>query len=601
VLQLSPEQVDRLQALKLQRDTARLASALATAFPDLPSRLGERYAAFIDHGLKRAARHGLTHLLCVARYLACWSALGAEFESKPGFGWAADMLGDLRRPQGAKVFQLCRRTREELTRLASSGSRVAGAMPAATFDAGIAGLDSALRDSGIAGSLVRSGRLRLGEPCDIDAVDLRLADACTALPYRLKDGAWLRSPSESPRSAVTRVAGPSGDALAASAGPDGTPQQGPLPGRLYLLGPSDGRNVVRLRVRVKADHWCDAATHPAVAFHGTPAGANEWRGPLASDIRIGLPAEPMPSLPGDAPRPTIGAESPARYGMLSIATCGLRPNGTPLGELTTQLAVHGSEQYLLQWQREPGAAVFWPGAGDEPFVLPAQAHVECDGVSWEATPWRQGLEALDRQLHDGLGRLAVAWERVSGVTDGRLDAEPQVLCGQAALTWGWAEGVEGLTSAPYLRMAGALDLMACRLNLRLSGRLRMHGSDSRLTLHCLSDAPLRQRWDRQATDTDLAALLAPAQVQIKLPFSLVVETVATDGLAVATTAAPLTGAVVGACGLRPRGDGVGWQWFARLAVEPVQAVLHVHDPLLGERRLVRPLLPAMSLLDWSLG
>jgi len=57
----------------------------------------------------------------------------------------------------------------------------------------------------------------------------------------------------------------------------------------------------------------------------------------------------------------------------------------------------------------------------------------------------------------------------------------------------------------------------------------------------------------------------------------------------------------GACGLRPRADGQGWQWFAQLRVEPVQAVLHVHDPLLGERELVRPLLPAMTLLDWSLG
>ena len=36
-------------------------------------------------------------------------------------------------------------------------------------------------------------------------------------------------------------------------------------------------------------------------------------------------------------------------------------------------------------------------------------------------------------------------------------------------------------------------------------------------------------------------------------------------------------------------------------MEPVQVVLHVHDPLLGEQELVRPLLPAMTLLDWSLG
>jgi hypothetical protein len=29
--------------------------------------------------------------------------------------------------------------------------------------------------------------------------------------------------------------------------------------------------------------------------------------------------------------------------------------------------------------------------------------------------------------------------------------------------------------------------------------------------------------------------------------------------------------------------------------------MHLHDPLLGQQEMVHPLLPAMSLVDWSLG
>lgn len=598
MLQLTPEQVDRLQALKRRRDLARLGQALASALPDLPSRLGDRFDAFVEHGVQRAARHGLTHLLCIARYLACWTALGAEFEARPAHAWAADLLGDLRRPQGAKAFQLCRRTREALAALAAPASHGTAAMTPALFDQAIAALDLALRDAGIVGSLVAPGRLQLGEACDVDAVDLRLAEPPSHQPYRLQGEAWLRSPLAAAPAAVTRVAGAAGDATAAP-GPDAA-AAGALPERLYLLGPDEGRQVAQLRVRVKAEHWCDSAVHPAVAYHGQQ-GSSEWRGPRAADLRIALPAEPIVHAGGDAPRPTIGAEPAARHGVLSIDSCALRPSGTPMGTLTTQLVVYPSAQFLLQWQRDPPAAARWPGADAAPLMAAPRAHVECDGVSWDATPWQLGLEALDQQLHDALGRLAVAWERVAGVTQGRLEAAPQLLCGRAGLTWGWAEGAEPLLAPPLLRIAGAIDLVACALDLRLTGRLQWHGSDSLLSLSCTAAEPLQLQFDRGPADADLAALLAPATLPIRLPFTLAVESLASDMLAVATPVGTVTGAVVGACGLRPRPDGAGWQWFAQLAIEPVQAVLQVHDPLLGARELLRPLLPAMTLVDWSLG
>jgi hypothetical protein len=592
VLQLNAEQAARLHQLKLERDIARLSRALASAFPDVPARVGERYPQLIRHGLERATHHGLTHALCVARYLACWFALGAEFETRPAHGWAQDILGDLRRAQGAKAFQLCRRSSETLARLsaAAAAGPGAGAMSVAAFDQAVAALDAALADAGLVGSLIASGRVQLGEACDVDALDVRIAEPWVLQRYRLHEGVWRLMPVAAERAAVT-IAAPAADA----ASPEG------LPPVLYHLGPGDQRSVARLRVRTRAEHCCDFEVHPCVVYQG-PREIKEWRGRLAGDLHIQLPADPGQPPAGDAPQPVIAAETAPQFGTLSIESCGLRSSGVPLGNVSTKVAVVPSDQFLMQWQREPGTPHAWPGAPAEPVVAPARVHVERDGVSWEATRWRLGLEALDRELLRGLGRLAVAWERESGVTQGRLQAQPQVLSGHATLTWGWAEGAPGLRCPPFFRTAGALDLMACQLDLQLSGNLQLDSSASRLTLQCVAAERLQASWDRHAADAaDVQAHVAAAQVQFQQPFVLGVESIAWDGLGVATVAAPLSGALVGACGLRPGADGNGWQWFAQLRVEPVQAVLHIHDPVLGERELLRPLLPAMTLLDWSLG
>ena len=593
VLQLNAEQAARLQHLKLERDVARLSGALSTAFPDIPARVGERYPQLIRHGLQRATHHGLTHALCVARYLACWCALGAEFETRPAHAWALDILGDLRRAQGAKAFQLCRRSSEALARLAAPGAK-GGAMSAAAFEQAVAALDAALMDAGLIGSLIPSGRVQLGEACDLDALDVRAVEPWVLERYLLHEGVWRRMPMGGERAAVTLAADAPVDPAASG---DDTPAG--LPACLYQLGPSDQRGMARLRVRTRAAHCCDFEVHPCVVFQG-PQGVQEWRGRLAGDVQIGLPADPASPSPGEGPQPVIAAPTEPQYGKLSIGSCGLRSSGTPIGNVGAQVAVYASDQFLMSWQREPGPPHAWPDEVTEHVVPPPRVHIERDGVSWEATRWRLGFEALDRELHRGLGRLAVAWERESGVTQGRLEAQPLVLSGQATLTWGWAEGAPGLRSAPFFRTAGTLDLTACRLDLRLTGNLQLEGTASRLSLQCLAAEHLQASWDRQAA-ADPQAPLAAAQVQFRHPFVLALESIAWEGLGVATAAAPLSGALAGACGLRPRADGQGWQWFAQLRVEPVQAVLHVHDPLLGERELVRPLLPAMTLLDWSLG
>jgi hypothetical protein len=82
---------------------------------------------------------------------------------------------------------------------------------------------------------------------------------------------------------------------------------------------------------------------------------------------------------------------------------------------------------------------------------------------------------------------------------------------------------------------------------------------------------------------------------------LVIEALAQDDAAMLNPLGPASGALVGACGLRQRPDGNGLQWFAELAIEPAGVAVQVHDPVLGLQDRLHPLLPALKLVDWSLG
>jgi hypothetical protein len=259
-----------------------------------------------------------------------------------------------------------------------------------------------------------------------------------------------------------------------------------------------------------------------------------------------------------------------------------------------------AEQHLITWLRGPGPLMQWPeAAAQAPVLPPPSVNVERDGQPLDGQRWLAGLAELDRQLVAALGRLATAWERESGVTQGRLSAEPRLMSGSAAITWGYAE--QGLATAPLWRVAGQLELTACRLDLRFTGTLALQGSVSRLHLHCAAAEELKLAWERKPGDEDLAALMAPALLSFQMPFVIACEALAQPDLATLDIASPVQGQLVGACGLRPRADGTGLQWFCTLELEPLSVLMRVHDPLLGVHELVRPLLPAAKLVDWSLG
>lgn len=575
MLRLSAEQQQALQALSLRRDLQRLGAVLAQTFPAVDARLGEHKAALLELGWQRASALGLTHGLAVARYLAAWFIFGAEFETKPGFEWAAQLLARPERPEGQRIFQLGRRVREELQR---HGGPAAGSLPEpAAFDAALALLDAELAEQGHMGSLLPRERLRLGSACDIDAVDITLIEPAPLQHYAIEQGQWRRVPTlqDPERLRVLAVQG-----------------QQALPERLNLLSLSEGASS-RLRLRCRAAHVCDPAVHPRVDFNGTH-GQYERRGPLTQDLQITLPLEAEP------PAPLMAVEGGASYSRLGLAGCGLRDGGEPMGEQSVLLAIYPAEQTMLAWRREAGPAISLP-AEPLPAAPGPRARLERDGQALDAKRWQAGLAEIDSQLGQKLADLLIAWEREAGVTGGRLQAEPAVLTGAAGLTWGWAPGPDGLAATPFYRVAGLLDLVACQLQLRLSGELALQGSRSRLHLHCGAREALQFKAQRAPGDADLQALFKPAQIEFRHPFALQLENIATPELAMLDLAGPVGGAVVGAAGLRPHPAGAGFQWFARIAIEPVSVMLHLHDPLLGQQRtLLRPLLPAMTLLDWSL-
>ena len=575
---LSPVQAARLVALQRSRDLRRIGDALTIAFPDARGRLGDRWNEFVEHGAIRAAAYGLTHMLCVARLLSCWVACGAEFESRQP--WAAAIVTDAKRSQGAKAYQLCVRVLEQLR-----GAPQAGQPAPLDFADALRQLDDRLAAAGTLASLLPRERIRLGAACDVDAIELRLVDAPWRQHYTAQGGPWRREACAPQVSSVTLVH----DALA-----DAAPR---LPDQVTLLSrPVTADTAAKLRVRVKTEHRCDGLLHPLLQWQDA-SGPRSLRGDTAADTTLTVHAQAA-DVESDT-LPCMGEEDSPHYSMLTVASCGLRARGVSMAELSTKLAAYDAMQHLIAWRREPVAAWQLP-ADAPPAIAPARCRREADGQLEDSSAWLRGFQELDTQLQQGVGRLLTAWERESGVSDGQLAVDAALLVGSAGITWGWAEGPSGIAAPPYMRLEGLLDLVACRLGLRFTGALARGGSRSLLTLSTDGSAALTGAWQRGPEDAALFAVAGKLQCPVHQVFQLAVQPLADAGLAVLASCGLLKGAISGAVGLEQRPDGPGLRWFVRLKVEPVLAQLRLVDPLLGVQMLQQPLLPAQALVDWSL-
>ena len=198
-------------------------------------------------------------------------------------------------------------------------------------------------------------------------------------------------------------------------------------------------------------------------------------------------------------------------------------------------------------------------------------------------------------------RLFNAWARVMDGNSARLEVEAAPLSGQAGLTWGWRRTALATVA---MRTEGQLDLLACAIDLRLSGEIAVGAARGRITLACKGRSELRmavaQIGEASTDGQDLGAV----KRSWRFPFTLDIETVAGGELATLyanTLPEAMLGAIAGECGLRLRPDGQGQQWYLTLKLEPVTLALVSADPLLGASRQQRTMLPAMPLVDWSAG
>jgi len=433
--------------------------------------------------------------------------------------------------------------------------------------------------------------------CDLAAIDIRLRDDYRPLRYELMaESDWQRQPLPLP-------------------GPLRVDVSQPMPPLLAALSPLAGQSAAAdLQVGVQPHSVCEGDLHPGLVFCG-PHGRWEWRGheTRAASWPL-LPREPAPLVLG--PGTAIAEETSPEWHRLLIETCGLRDEGDALGPQQAIVSVWPATQWWIDIQRaQPESQALLPPAFSAPALPRPRAATRCrverDGHALDATPLRRQFEdGLDGATAAGLQALANAWQPLPGLLAPRLEARMGLLLGQASLSWGWHFGPGGLAGTAWMRVVGPLALQACLADVELGGELAggaaapawLADTRTRLTLRFTGQAELRQTLRREQPKPALTEVMGTALARWRFPAELLLEPLATEVGRIVQPAGPVTGALVGEAGLRPRTTGgSGWEWFAGLRIEPVAVPLVLEDPLLGRLHQTLALLPALTLIQWSLG
>jgi hypothetical protein len=555
----------------------QLGEHLAGQWPAMPERLGERYAAFVEHAVQQAEKRGLRRAAAVARYVNLCFVWGPAFQDKPGFEWAAGLLAAPREREWATTHQLLRRSLAELQRLPDT--RIEPATLAAA--------DERLLER--FGALGRRGELHPYEPaplpraaCDLEAVELRLLEAAVDQQYELQDGQWQRVPLPAPNPVRVTAADPAPRLIA------------------VLSHPPSQRPQARLQLRSRAHTQCDGNVHPALNFAGTH-GLWNW---IGHETRaVSWPVATLEQAgPAAGPGTALGEETSPDIFKLELQVCGLRDEGDALGSMNTQLWVWPAAQWWLELERQvaPAQPVV---AGQAPAARgTTRARVECDGQLEDSQPLRLGFErGLDRASETALQTWLAAFTRVEGLSAPRLEGQLGLLLGQASATWGWRLGPGGLDGRALLRLVGELKLQACQADLVFEGELALGGARARLVLRCNAAAALGAQLRREAAEPPLLAAMAGAQTSFRLPLTAELTPLASDSGALLMLAGPASGALSGVAGLRPRtSGGSGFEWFAMLRLEAAALPLLLTDPVLGQHSFSHALWPEQSLIDWRL-
>lgn len=568
----------------------RLSLRLAGLWPAMEALLGERYEVFVKLAVEQAGKLGLTHTASVARYVNLCFVWGPGFQDKAGFEWALALLSKAAEQEWLSVHQLVQRSLLELQRL--PGAKVEPKALAAS-DAALSNEFEAL---GRQGAMLAAEPLRLPRAaCDLEAMDLRLleeagADASAGQQeYRLEGDDWQRS----------KVAAPTALRVDASR---------PLPGLIAVLSPLKGQGrAARLQLRARCHAVCNGDIHPALAFSG-PLVRWDWAGHETRAVSWPVLAREQPAT-GPGPGCVMAEESSPELYKLALTACGLRDEGEALGSLQTLVYVWPAAQWWLEIQRprpQPGQTqTLLPGARSWARGI-SRCRLERDGQAQDSAAVQQQFElGLDGAAAAGLQQLAAAWLQTAALSDARFEASLGLLVGKMACTWGWRLGAGGLDGRALMRLVARMDMEACVTEMVLSGELAVAASSTRISLRCAGQAAMRQQIQHESAEStaaDLSQTLQDGVVSWRFPFSLDLQPLAVDAGCLLQQAEPLSAALVGEAGLRPNTKGgSGYEWFVGLRTEAVVACLQWTDPLLGQAQQRVPLLPAMVLLDWSMG
>jgi hypothetical protein len=556
-----------------------LRAQLASLWPEMAARLGDRHAAFVDVAVGQALERGFGDAAAVARYANLCVVWGPGFADKPGFEWVTPLLPAPGRDEWLAVHQLVRGS------LAVLDARSGATVGSRQLEHADTRLMDAFAARGRRGAMRRPAPApRPRRPCDLEAAELRLLD--TGVPhaeYRLDERGWQRADVPLP----PPVRGGLGRSL---------------PDHLALLSPprGDGPAAV-LQARLRMHAVCDESRHPALRFTGTH-GCWPWIGLDA--LQASWPAATLeqpapPSGPG-----TLVAEetSPDRH-RIEVEGCGLRHEGPALGPVTVQVGVWPATQWFVEIQRAAPAPRAWlPPPGRDVARAPTRCRVERDGRPQDGAALRAQFEqGLDAAGDAALAALASSWQAVPGLTQPTLEASLGLLFGRAALTWGWRAGDGGLVDEPLMRLVGEFELAACQAELVFGGELSVDGARARIELRAGGRQPLHARVARESAAVPLSDALRPLVAEWRFPFEAdVVPLAAPDG-ALVDRAGPATGALIGRAGLRPCTSGrSGWEWFALLRLEAVALPVATVDPWLGARARVVELMPSRPLAEWSI-
>jgi hypothetical protein len=581
MLRLTHEQSDLLAQLTVRRQAAAVSTMLAQAWPAVTERLKDRWPAFVEAAMQQARRHGVSDLPSMAHFAGLWCLWGAAFEDKPGFEWAHEILADPRRSPPLKVHQLMVHTRDELQRRQPASSASAAGVTLKQFDATAAVVETqaALLAAARAVFVSEEPPVRI-KACDLAGVDLMLTEAEGVEEYRPVGGTWQRVP-------VAKLALPPVHLTR-------SPEE-PISFAL-LSNPLRGGPVARLNLRTEAHAVCDPRVHPEVV-HQNAQGRLAWKGRDTGRLSLALYA----ATPEPGPLRGIGAACVPDVQTVSAATCGMRDAGAPFGDLSLTLQVFPATQWLTEVRHAAWPTLHWPASGEVETATPASCRLEADGKPRDAAAWQKSWASLRNAFSQGMEKMFNAWSRSMVAGSPRLEVQAELLSGQAGITWGYRRSAADLAE---LRVEGLLDMLAASLDVHLSGEIDIGGARARIHLSAKGRSELRMPLLELGAKGDDDKSLAAAQRTWQFPFMLEVEPIASAELTTLSAApAPpaLLGRISGKCGLRPRPDTAGSQWFCSVALEPVTATLIGRDPIIGAATHTLALLPAMPLLDWSAG